>query len=101
VLSREQLGLSLYDFYRLHPTKVVGVGGATLGLTQEDEDYFQDAGYIRFRELSLSWTIPASISRRLHVAQSSLTVGGRNLGVSTKYKGYDPEVLATDDADPL
>src|SRR6185503_15126534 len=27
VLSREQLGLSLYDFYRLHPTKVVGVGG--------------------------------------------------------------------------
>src|ERR1041384_7440134 len=101
VLPREQLGLSLYDFYRLHPTRVVSQSGAALGLTQEDEDYFEDASYIRFRELSLSWTIPSSISRRLHVAQSSLTVGGRNLGISTKYKGYDPEVLATDEADPL
>jgi hypothetical protein len=36
------------------------------------------------------------------VAQTSLTVGGRNLGISTDYKGYDPEVLAIgDDVDQL
>jgi hypothetical protein len=97
VLPRDQLGLSLYEWYRLHPTRVVGENGATLGLTQEDEDYFEDASYIRFRELSVTWTVPLTVSQKMRLAGSSITVGGRNLGIRTKYKGYDPEVLAVEE----
>jgi hypothetical protein len=97
VLPQSQLGLSNYDWYRLHPTKVVGVSGTTLGVTQEDEDYFPDASYTRLREVSVTWTLPAAVSQRLRVSGSTLTVGGRNLYMWTKYPGYDPEVLSVDD----
>jgi hypothetical protein len=97
VFTREELGLSLYEWYRLHPNGIRTASGATTGLTNEDEDYFEDGGYIRLRELSLTWSLPASLVDRLHLGGgASLTVGGRNLALWTDYRGYDPEVLAVD-----
>ena len=89
--------MSAYDYYRLHPAKVVSKSGTTLGLTQAEEDYIEDASFTRLRELSVTWTMPQNAARLMRVAQSSLTVGGRNLAVITDYKGYDPELLAIDD----
>jgi hypothetical protein len=97
VFTREELGLSLYEWYRLHPNGIRTASVATTGLTNEDEDYFEDGGYIRLRELSLTWSLPASLVDRLHLGGgASLTVGGRNLALWTDYRGYDPEVLAVD-----
>jgi TonB-dependent starch-binding outer membrane protein SusC len=97
VLTREELGLSLYEWYRLHPTSIRTESGANAGLTSADEDYFEDGSYVRFRELSLTWMVPASLVERVGLDRgTSITVGGRNLALWTDYLGYDPEVLAVD-----
>jgi TonB-linked SusC/RagA family outer membrane protein len=95
--TKEELGA--YEYYRLHPTSTVSQSGTVLALTNSDEDFFEDATFIRFRELSLTWTLPRTVSQRLRVATSALTVGGRNLGLwQPNYLGYnDTEVLALQD----
>ena len=52
--------------------------------------------YVRFRELSLTWTLPTDMSQRLRVAGASVSVGGRNLSLWTKFDGRDPEVNGAD-----
>jgi hypothetical protein len=55
-------------------------------------DYIQDASFVRLRELSLTYSVPVSIAARIPGASSaSLTLGGRNLGLWTNYRGGDPE----------
>lgn len=55
--------------------------------------YFEDADFIRLRELALTFTPGAELARRLLRARSlSATFAARNLGVLwTKYSGVDPE----------
>ena len=55
------------------------------------EDYVQDASFVRFRELSLTVDASPSIARAIRATNASLTVGGRNLGLWTKYQHGDPE----------
>ncbi len=51
------------------------------------------ADFIKFRELSLTYTLPASWSRFFQGSRWSVTLAGRNLLVWTKYEGRgDPEV---------
>lgn len=54
--------------------------------------YFEDASFVRFRELSVSYVVPQRLARRLGGATStSLTFAARNLHVWTNYTGIDPE----------
>jgi len=53
--------------------------------------YLQNGQYWRFRELSATWTIPQQFAQRMRAGSASLTLGGRNLHVWTKYGGADPE----------
>ena len=48
--------------------------------------------FIRFRELSLTFNAPTSIAERAHARDLSISLTGRNLWLSTKYQGVDPEV---------
>ena len=57
------------------------------GITAE---YFQDASFAKLRELSVTYTLPASWLR----SRASVTVVGRNLLTWTKYRGLDPEANA-------
>ncbi len=51
------------------------------------------ADFIKFRELSLTYTLPTSWSRMFRASRASITLAGRNLVRWTKYKGVgDPEV---------
>jgi len=54
----------------------------------------QDASFIKLREVSLSYDLPASLIANLgnRVKSASLTAEGRNLVTWTKYQGLDPEV---------
>jgi hypothetical protein len=54
--------------------------------------FFEDATYLRFRELSLTWTVPRTWSRAVHFRNLSLTGAVRNLALWTRYTGPDPEV---------
>jgi len=55
------------------------------------EDFIEDAGWVRLRELSLSYTLPKSIVEYTPFSNVILTFTGRNLWLSTKYTGVDPE----------
>jgi TonB-dependent SusC/RagA subfamily outer membrane receptor len=54
------------------------------------DQYYQDASFAKLREVSLSYTVPASLLRGFQAA--SVTVSGRDLHTWTKYAGLDPEV---------
>jgi len=58
------------------------------------EEYIQDASFVRLREVSLSYTLPLPWARALRAAGATVTVAGQNLGLWTKYEGYDPEVVS-------
>ncbi len=56
--------------------------------------YVEPAGFVKLRELTLSYLLPQKWTTRLIGGDHSLRVevSGRNLATWTKYKGYDPEV---------
>jgi len=57
--------------------------------------YVQDGSFVKLREVSLTYSVPQSIARRLlgqRVSDVRLNVVGRNLAVFMDYWGMDPEV---------
>jgi TonB-linked SusC/RagA family outer membrane protein len=54
--------------------------------------FYQDGGFVKLREVSLTYTPPASLASRIGANSLSFTVTGRNLATWTKYKGVDPEL---------
>lgn len=52
------------------------------------------ADFIRWRELSLTWSLPNHVAGWFGARGASLTLAGRNLKLWTKYPGADPELNA-------
>ena len=57
------------------------------GLNQNENGKF-----LRFRELSLTYNVPAPYAGKLGLRYLSLTAAGRNLALWTPYTGVDPEI---------
>ncbi|MEO8620349.1 MAG: SusC/RagA family TonB-linked outer membrane protein [bacterium] len=54
--------------------------------------YIEDANFVRFRELSVTYSAPQGLASRVFRSESaSLSFAARNLHVWTKYTGVDPE----------
>ncbi len=51
-----------------------------------------DADFIRFRELSLTYRAPVAFAERVGASNLSVTFGGRNLALWTRFPGTDPEL---------
>ncbi len=51
----------------------------------------QDGGFVRLRDISLSYDAPTTIARSVGARSLRVTAQGRNLFLWTKYAGYDPE----------
>jgi len=51
----------------------------------------EEADYIRWRELSLSYTLPGDMVSRLGMRNMTVTAAARNLSLWTKYGGIDPD----------
>jgi hypothetical protein len=54
--------------------------------------YIEDAGFMKWRELSLTLNAPTRYAQMARASALSLSFAGRNLGTWTKYSGLDPEV---------
>lgn len=54
----------------------------------------KEADFIRWREVSLTYSIPRSLVQRVNLRSLSISVSGRNLAIWTKYDGVDPELNA-------
>jgi TonB-dependent starch-binding outer membrane protein SusC len=67
---------------------------ASVGVANVHDAYIQKADHIRLREVSVTWSVPASLLRTARVAGASITLGGRNLALwKSEYEGDDPDVL--------
>ncbi len=65
---------------------------AALTAPSVETGFFQDAGFVKLREVSLTYTAPVAWAARFGASSLSITATGRNLVTWTKYRGPDPEV---------
>lgn len=61
------------------------------GGTQFIYNLVQDASFTRFRELSLTYSVPDRFAQQLRSSRASVTFAGRNLALWTNYGGLEPE----------
>lgn len=53
--------------------------------------YVEDNSFLRFRELSATYTLPTSISQLFAAGRMTFSASARNIAVITGYSGIDPE----------
>jgi outer membrane receptor protein involved in Fe transport len=86
-------GIGLCDI-NYHPNKysAVQVAEANVGayVNQADDQYFQDASFVKLREVSATYSLPDRLIPG--VRHASFTLAARELHIWTKYTGPDPEV---------
>ncbi|MBA3655810.1 MAG: TonB-dependent receptor [Gemmatimonadaceae bacterium] len=64
-----------------------GGGSNPLGV-----DFYENASFMRLRDLSISYTLPGSFGSRIGAQSAKIYLNGRNLWTSTKWSGLDPEL---------
>ncbi|MGE5156107.1 MAG: SusC/RagA family TonB-linked outer membrane protein, partial [Betaproteobacteria bacterium] len=71
-------------------------------LTENDALWTYKADFIKFRDLSLTYTLPSAWTARVGSDRTSVTLAAHNLGFLWKpyYKGLDPEVTFNGVNDP-
>jgi hypothetical protein len=75
--------------------------GVSVAPAQVWEPYFEDGDFIRLRDVSVSYTLPRSLSQRLRMRNAIITAGGRNLALWTDYTGFDPEAISNNAAEDV
>jgi hypothetical protein len=59
------------------------------------ENFIEKASWVRLRNLSLGYNIPASVFKRSIIKDATITLTGNNLILITDYTGFDPESSST------
>ncbi|MBO9573850.1 MAG: SusC/RagA family TonB-linked outer membrane protein, partial [Chitinophagaceae bacterium] len=62
-----------------------------LDMEARDAYYNSDASYIRLKNLSISWMLPAKWLSGAHLQNGNIYLSGQNLITISKYIGLDPE----------
>jgi len=66
------------------------------GFGSVGEQFVDDGGWLRLRELSLSYQFSKEMFKKIPLLESAyITFTGRNLWIDTKYNGVDPETSLT------
>ncbi|WP_188502369.1 SusC/RagA family TonB-linked outer membrane protein [Pontibacter amylolyticus] len=65
----------------------------------KNSSYFvEDASYLRIKNLTIGYKLPASMLQKLAIQQARVYLSGTNLYTFTGYSGYDPEASSSLDA---
>jgi len=62
--------------------------GLANGFNGPTEQFMEGSGFVKLREVSVSYTLPLHF---VGMQSATVSVTGRNLAMSTKYTGVDPE----------
>lgn len=62
---------------------------------------YVDASYVRLKNLSLSWDLPTTLIRKIHLQNCRVFAQAQNLFTITNYKGLDPETPGFTTLPPL
>jgi TonB-linked SusC/RagA family outer membrane protein len=68
---------------------------------RESDAAWSDASYVRLKNVSLSWQVPETWNKRMHLMNCNLFLQGQNLWTFTRYKGLDPETKSSTTLPPL
>ena len=62
------------------------------GKTEMSSYYVEDGSYLRLKNLTVGYTLPTHITRKIGLSHLRIYVTAENLFTCTGYSGYDPEV---------
>jgi len=79
----------------MQETVAVAGGFSTSG--QVNSYYVEDGDYFRLRNLTIGYTLPASLSSKIRISKARIYIQGTNLFTITNYSGLNPDVISTDD----
>lgn len=68
----------------------------TLENTNPSTRFLEDGSYMRLKNLSLTYNLPADMISSWGLSYFQVYIGGQNLLTFTKYTGYDPDVNYVD-----
>lgn len=71
-----------------HPKPVLGGNHDS---NQSSSRYLEDGSYIRLRNVTLGYQIPASWLSKVKISSARIFISGDNLWTGTKFSGIDPE----------
>jgi hypothetical protein len=82
-------------YYPAPYTNTGGAIGPFANKSQQISDkYLQNAAYLRLKNLTISYSLPAQLIKKAHLTKMSVFVSGENLMTITKLsKIFDPETL--------
>ena len=60
--------------------------------------FIEDGSFLRLKNLTIGYTFPQKLMRKLYISKLRLYMSAENLFVLTKYSGYDPEVSMSSSA---
>ncbi|WP_424961741.1 SusC/RagA family TonB-linked outer membrane protein [Ekhidna sp.] len=93
------------------PTETINTVGTVIGGTDGGSNYYQaygfvglteltvqDGGWIRLRDVNLSYNLPQSIVGKLPFSAININLNARNVFLITDYTGIDPETNLTGSA---
>lgn len=60
--------------------------------TRISDRFIENGSFLRLRNITLSYTLPKSVIKRINLQSLSVYVSGQNLWTLSDYSGYDPEV---------
>ena len=86
---------NVYDVFDLQPDVEAGRERLAQNDAGSARPYIQDAGYVKLREIAISYDVPEALVGRLFGGTARtlrLELSGRNLKTWTDYWGVDPEV---------
>jgi hypothetical protein len=55
------------------------------------EAFVSDAGFVKLREVRLTYDVPMRTTQRLNLSSMNVSLVGRNLLMKTKFPNFDPE----------
>ncbi len=76
---------------RYDPTTPLSRQANALGASVMPPVYFEDADYLKLRELAFVFDVPERLAAHFGARAASIMFGGRDLATWTSYSGADPE----------
>ncbi|MEJ7767790.1 MAG: TonB-dependent receptor [Chitinophagaceae bacterium] len=76
-------------------TRVPRLNAANYAADLRPSRFLEDGSYMRLKNLSLGYTLPASLLRKAGMSNARIYVSGQNVFTFTNYTGLDPELTGT------
>lgn len=78
-----------------NPDAVLPILNSTDSRSQQPSSYFvEDGSYLRMKNLTIGYTLPASVLNRIKFENVRIYIQAQNLFTITNYTGIDPEVTS-------